>query len=74
MTYRKSLINVAPNTGAWIEIIFNGLEHDYLLKSHLTQVRGLKYVVKTQLAVGIIASHLTQVRGLKFLPLFPYLS
>ena len=60
----KTFNNVAPYTGAWIEI--QSVTMLWLkVKSHPTRVRGLKYTDLDKQA-EIVKSHPTRVRGLKF--------
>ena len=56
--------HVAPHAGAWIEIVGAALGFE-ATESHLTQVRGLKFL-SCKAIQSFRESHLTQVRGLKF--------
>ena len=55
--------NVSPYTGEWIEITLTQLKNIYI-RSHLTQVSGLKCIFRNVLVL-FDRSHLTQVSGLK---------
>ena len=57
---------VASFTDAWIETYFRSREQ-YLKRSHLLQMRGLKQLINYQ-SSEYDKSHLLQMRGLKRLP------
>ena len=65
--------NVAPFTGAWIEITMERQRHGKSIKSHPSRVRGLKFDSKTPFLSSYVGSHPSRVRGLKYgvLPNFP---
>ena len=62
LTYEE--VEVAPYTGAWIEIQYL-YDTTLSLKSHPTRVRGLKFY-SVYFFLNNFPSHPTRVRGLKF--------